>query len=255
MPSPASLGHHPGDASVARRRRLVAAALIALAALAAYANSFTGPFVFDDGPSIATNRTLRHLWPPWESLQPPPAAGVAGRPVLNFSFALNHAISGSAVWSYHALNLLVHLLGGLALFGVVRRTLLRLRGATPTDPTWLALAIAAAWVVHPVQTASVTYVSQRAESLMALFYLLTLYSFSRATVCHPLDDKRAGRTRRAWAVATVAACALGMATKEVMVGAPLLVLLYDRTFVSMSFRDAWRQHRKQLPQNTFLIFH
>ncbi len=34
-----------------------------------------------------------------------------------------------------------------------------------------------------------------------------------------------------------------MATKEVMVSAPLLVLLYDRTFVAGSFREAWRRRR------------
>ena len=34
-----------------------------------------------------------------------------------------------------------------------------------------------------------------------------------------------------------------MATKEVMVTAPVLVLLYDRTFVAGSFREAWRRRR------------
>src|SRR6185503_15360685 len=42
----------------------------------------------------------------------------------------------------------------------------------------------------------------------------------------------------------VVACLLGMATKEVMVSAPVLVLLYDRTFVSGSFRAAWHARWK-----------
>ena len=33
-----------------------------------------------------------------------------------------------------------------------------------------------------------------------------------------------------------------MATKEVMMSAPLIVLLYDRTFVARSFRAAWQRH-------------
>ena len=44
----------------------------------------------------------------------------------------------------------------------------------------LALAIAMLWVVHPLQTESVTYIIQRAESMMGLCYLLTLYAFVRA---------------------------------------------------------------------------
>ena len=43
------------------------------------------------------------------------------------------------------------------------------------------------------------------------------------------------------------ACLLGMATKEVMVSAPLVVLLYDRTFLAGSFREAWRQALGILP--------
>ena len=54
---------------------------------------------------------------------------------------------------------------------------------------------------------------------------------------HVLRDLRSG-----WAAVAVAACAAGMATKEVMVTAPLLVLLYDRTFASGSFGAALR-HR------------
>ncbi len=40
------------------------------------------------------------------------------------------------------------------------------------------------------------------------------------------------------------ACALGMATKEVTVTAPLVVLLYDRTFLAGSFEEAWRRRWK-----------
>src|SRR5262249_32272363 len=139
--------------------------------------------------------------------------------------------------SYHAVNLAIHVLAALALFGLVQRTLLqpalRERYATAARP--LAGAIAAVWMLHPVQTSSVTYVSQRAESLMGLFYLLTLYAFARR------DDS----TRPwAWDALSITACLLGALCKEVMMTAPVMVLLYDRTFVSGSFHDAWRRHRR-----------
>jgi len=95
-----------------------------------------------------------------------------------------------------------------------------------------AFAVALIWLIHPLQTESVTYVIQRAESLMGLFYLLTMYLF----VCG-VKSARPGR----WCLAAVAACALGMATKAVMVTAPVMVLVYDRFFVVGSVREAWRR--------------
>src|SRR5471032_1822864 len=112
-----------------------AAAAIVLAGLAAYHNSLAGPFVFDDPSSIVSNPTIRSLWPPWAPLAPPHAAiTVQGRPVLNFSLALNYAVSGTNVWSYHALNLAIHIFAGVALFGLVRRTLGRTRFAPDALP-------------------------------------------------------------------------------------------------------------------------
>ncbi len=208
----------------------LACAVIAAAGVAAYANSFGGPFIFDDLTSIVDNRTLGSLAAAWS---PPPNVTTSGRPVLNLTFAVNRALSGDAVWSYHAGNVLIHVLAALALFGLVRR-LLRLPGrAAPPDGAAgsLALLTALLWLLHPLQTESVTYIVQRAESLAGLFFLATFYCFVRG-----VDSGRS----RLWLGASVAACLLGMASKEVMVSAPLLVLLGDRTFVAGSFRAAWR---------------
>ena len=106
---------------------MLAGVVIALAGLAAYANTFAVPFHFDDTPSILDNPSIRHLWPIGDVLAPRADYGftVSGRPVLNLSLALCYAVSGTNVWSYHAFNLLIHVLAGLTLFGIVRRTLLR----------------------------------------------------------------------------------------------------------------------------------
>lgn len=220
------------------RTTILAAALIVLAALAVYGRTFSVPFLLDDPSSIAGNDTIQHGWLNGRALFPPhEGQTVEGRPFLNLSLAFNYAISGSQGWSYHAVNLVIHALAGLALFGVVRRTLLLPRdppagSSWRRDATWLALLAAICWVVHPLQTESVTYVIQRAESLMGLCYLLTMYFFIRAS-----QVEKPAR----WFGLALVTCVLGMATKEVMVTAPLLVWLYDRTFLAGSFREAWRQ--------------
>jgi tetratricopeptide (TPR) repeat protein len=257
------------SSSESSRTTGLACVVIVLAALAVYSNSFSGPFIYDDVAAITENPTIRHLWPVWRVLSPPGHLTVSGRPLINLSLALNYALSGDAVWSYHVVNLLIHILAGLALFGIVRRTLLRLElpecgrgeGTPPTvaSATVLAFFVSLLWVVHPLQTECVTYVIQRTESLMGLFYLLTLYCFVRST--DETGERQQARGERPeketrgpqvirplasnlWALASVFFCLLGMASKEVMVSAPLMVLLYDRTFVAGSFRAAWQQRRK-----------
>ena len=211
--------------------------MIVLAALAAYHNSFGVPFLYDDFPSIVDNPSIRRLWLIGKVLSPPAASLSGGRPAVNLSLAVNYSLGGTNVWGYHAFNLAVHALAGLTLYGLVRRTLARpgMRKQFGVSGEWVALAVSLIWTVHPLQTEAVTYISQRCESLMGLFYLLTLYGFVRGVEsCRPLR----------WFTLSATACFLGMASKEVMVTAPVMVLLYDRTFVSGSFREAWTRHRR-----------
>src|SRR5664280_1652766 len=208
--------------------------LVMAAGLWVYHNSLQGVFLFDDDAGIVQNTTIRRLWPMWTALSPPPRATVEGRPLVNLSLAINYAFGGVRVWGYHVLNLTIHILAGLTLFGIVARTLRQpvLRECFGRAALPLALTIALIWVIHPLQTESVAYVIQRAETLMGLFYLLTLYCAIRGA-----DSASANL----WYSASVVACLLGMASKEVMVSAPLIVLLYDRTFLSGTFAQAWRQ--------------
>ena len=223
-----SIGRQPLGS---RRATWLAAVLIALSALAVYSNSFQGDFVFDDISWIVINPTIHQLWPLGEVLFPANKDFASGRPVLNLTLAIDYAISGTNVLGYHVVNLAIHILAGLLLFGIVRRTLVMpvLGGRFAAAATPLAAAVALVWIVHPLQTAAVTYVIQRTESLVGLFYLLTLYCVIRG----------ATSTRsRWWYLAAVAACVLGMGTKEVMATAPIVIWLYDRTFLSGSFRGA-----------------
>src|SRR3954466_13202528 len=89
-----------------------------LIAFAVYANALRAPFVFDDIPSIPENASLRQLWPLRVPLSPP-GEGLtgSGRPLLNLSFALNHAI-GVGPAGYRLTNVVIHLCSALLLFGL-----------------------------------------------------------------------------------------------------------------------------------------
>src|SRR5437773_2373489 len=108
-----------------RARLLLVGALIVFGAFSVYWSSYSVPFFFDDPASITENPTIQNLSALGEVLTPPRnGSGVTGRPLVNLSLAINYALGGTAVTGYHLLNVLLHACAGLALFGIVRRTLL-----------------------------------------------------------------------------------------------------------------------------------
>ena len=241
------------------------AGLIVLAGLIAYSNGLSTPFLFDDETGIVTNQQIRQVWPLDDALSPPAETPVARRPLVNLTLAINYAFSGLQPRGYHVTNLLIHLLAALTLFGIVRRTLTgpkfihlrqgsggqaalplgrgahagkpvsELRASLARHSLPIAWASALIWTVHPLNSELIEYIVQRTESLMALFYLLTLYCAIRAF--------ESGRRGGKWRVAAVLSCAAGMACKESMVTAPIVVALYDRVFLFESFGEAIQKRR------------
>jgi tetratricopeptide (TPR) repeat protein len=210
--------------------RVWRAAVIAAVILAAYSNSFRGPFVIDDQASVVQNPAIRDLARLDRVLSPPRDSPVAGRPLVNLSFAIDYALSGLGVTAYHVTNLAWHMACAWLLFGVVRRTfaLPSMPPALLAEAPNLALAVALVWGVHPLTTEVVDYVSQRTESMMAFCFLLTLYAAIRS-------HASAGR---GWHGLAIVACLAGTVCKETIAAAPLLVALYDRVFLYRSWRDA-----------------
>jgi tetratricopeptide (TPR) repeat protein len=222
-------------------RGLWVAVLVVLAAGAlAYSNSFAGVFVFDGRPTLRDNLQIRSLSPFWPLITSPlDGSTAAGRPVANLLSAVNWAMADGALWPFHLSNLAVHLIAALLLLGIVRRTvpLIGADEATRRAATLIAGAAASLWVVHPLTTSAVTYINQRVESLMAMFVLATLYLVIRSTTS-PQPWR--------WQAAAVVACLFAVASKEVAVVTPVVVLAYDSLFLAGSVRAAltrrWKLH-------------
>lgn len=206
------------------RKRSLYILLICLAVVAAFASGIDGVFVLDDDHHIINNRNIRTLWPPWA-----PLLGTT-RPLIQASNALNYAISGLASWSYHLVNIALHLGAAVTLFGIAWRILARF-SATKENALGLAAAGAAIWAVHPLQTESVTYIIQRGEVAMGLAVFVMLYCFLRAT-----ESPKSTR----WLAGAFIALLIGYTAKPIMIVAPLLLWLVDRQFVSDTFRGAFR---------------
>src|SRR4051812_35335288 len=114
--------------------------ILVLAALCAYFNSFGGRFFLDDIGWIAKNPEIGNLFSAFMGLP---------RAVVSSSLTLNYWLDGTEPRGYHVVNLAIHILAGLTLFGIVRRTLLLPRWSEPVRERSgeIALVIALLWLV------------------------------------------------------------------------------------------------------------
>lgn len=232
--------------------RLVALGLVVLA-FATYFNSLSTPFVFDDEPNIGGDMGIRELLPPnWGLLH-------GRRAVVRISLAINYAIDKQlAAWQgdpegglnpagYHLMNIFIHASAGLVLFGLVRRCLELPKVPEVLRSASLALAgtAAAIWIVHPLNSQAVTYTIQRAESLMGLFFLLTLYCVMRHATASPSQTR--WTSRWIWGVLAILFSSLGMSTKEVMITAPVMAMLLEISVLSRLGASSWKQRWWVIP--------
>ncbi|HLY19316.1 MAG TPA: tetratricopeptide repeat protein [Bryobacteraceae bacterium] len=191
-----------------------------------YAPALNGPFVFDDGylpyHSPGFSNALR-VW----------VVGV--RPLLMFSYWLNYQFSQEP-YGFHITNVFIHLLNTLLIFLVVRKMQQLSSPASPASSYTLLSAFAATvFLLHPIQTESVSYIAGRSESLSVLFFLAAFAVFlyrGTAAVSWPT------------AIAVLALFAAALATKEHTLVLPALLLLTDYYwnpgFAFSGIRRNWR---------------
>ena len=178
-------------------RYLVAAASVfaALLLAAIYWPGLHGSFFFDDGPSITLAEGVRLASLSSESLHQALAsggAGPSGRPVAQLSFALNHYFSGFNPFAFKATNLAIHLACGLLVFALSRRLLGTVKPPAQQHNVLIASgAVAALWLLHPIQLLPVLHAVQRMTSLSAFFLLAAL-------LLHVRGRESAGRVAAAW---------------------------------------------------------
>ncbi|MEZ6142808.1 MAG: tetratricopeptide repeat protein [Zavarzinella sp.] len=219
--------------------------LLILCCLFAYANSVTKTFIFDDDGWLTNAPNLDH---PIKYLR-----GFHTRMTVAAVNLLNHQMGKNNPVSFHITNILIHLAATLVLYGLIRRTLLlpRFENRYFTRATYLAFASALLWMLHPIQTQSVTYLVQRCESMAGLFYMFVLYALVRsADHDQPLPPEARSRFFRSphtrwghwkWYLLAGVSMILGYSSKEILATAMIAVVLFDRIFIAPSWKEVSRR--------------
>jgi tetratricopeptide (TPR) repeat protein len=177
--------------------------LIALALLTffVYCNTLNAPFIFDDIDNIAKNPSIRFEEMTWQYIRKLSFSLNWKRPVSLFTFGLNYYFGRFNVTGYHIVNILIHLINGLLLFLIIKKTLFlrrsRLSGVNSRKKlisefsnlcdnklldkaSYIAIFATALWLLNPIQIFSVTYTVQRMNSLFAMFSLFCLLFYMKA---------------------------------------------------------------------------
>ena len=212
------------------RFALVFVAALFACALALYFPALSGGFVFDD---FALPLAVDGAYPiDWSAIN---------RPVLVLSYRLNAILLGDRPVDFHVINLAIHALNACLVFLVLSR-LLNMAGWMEKRRIGGACIGSLVFLIHPLQTESVSYIAGRSESLAAMFLLLAYVVF--------LDGQHDSIT---WgrALAVMVLFGIGVKTKENAVSLPAILFLTDvmwpHPFSLQGPRRNWKLYALMLP--------
>jgi tetratricopeptide (TPR) repeat protein len=238
--------HFPGTGSHGELLLILAAVLVVIVI---YAGTLAGPFIFDDRPHIRENPHIRLTHLGFHEVKDVVLnARSSNRPVANITFALNYYLHRYNPVGYHLVNILIHIACGLLLYRLVKTTLRtpQLRGSFKHDG-WIPFFTVLLWLVHPLQTQSVSYIVQRMTSLTAMFFILSLLLFA--------EYRMATTPKKKLALFAGFICAglLALGTKETGATLPFFVVLYDVLFFQPTI-FAWLKRRAPVLITILILF-
>jgi tetratricopeptide (TPR) repeat protein len=200
--------------------------------LVAYSNSFTAAFQYDDFNHILGNKAFLDLTD---------LGGIfhygKGRFLPYLSLAINYRISKFDPISYHIFNFFVHYIATIFLYFFFLEIMdtPAMQGMTLKLSKRIgAFLVGGIFFLHPLQTESVTYVIQRAESMAGMFYLATLFFYVKA--------RRSGRRHGVlgYSILTGIAAVCAAFSKETAVTLPVMIMVFELFFFNTSIKDLLR---------------
>lgn len=192
--------------------RWIPLCVVWVAGLIAYSNCYQGQFVLDDVTAITQNKSLAHLTLETTNWRP------LARPLTTWSFAGQWTPGTLDPRPFHVVNVALHLCAATAAYGLlltlITHSAFAARWSIPKE--WIAGAVAAIWVAHPLTTEAVTYLVQRAEVLAALGMVACCWCYVQGA----LSSQRYG----IWYCLAVLLAVMATLSKPTAVVLPVLLL-------------------------------
>jgi Flp pilus assembly protein TadD len=198
--------------------------IFVIAAFAVFFSSINSSFHLDDFMNITDNHDIKINKLSLSALKKAAFTSTAGlRPVSYFTFALNHYFSGMDTTSYHAVNIIIHIISAFLIYLII----LALFGYDTADDgekskiRVSAFFTAFFWLLTPLNSHVVIYIVQRMSLLMTMFFLLAFYAY--------LLSKK--RNTALYLALTGIFFVLSLLSKQNGITFPLVIILYELAFV------------------------
>lgn len=151
-----------------------------------YIPGLYGDFEFDDQANLLQNSDLQIHHFSLHGLKLAALSGDSGplgRPISMVTFAINHILTGFDPFYLKLTNVVIHALSSIVLYLLIVQLLFAYRRTYSQKILdeaikWIALMVASAWMLHPLNLTSILYIVQRMTSLAGLFSLLALYFYA-----------------------------------------------------------------------------
>ena len=215
--------------------------IFSLLGILIYSNVLNSPFIFDDEMYITDNYQIRDI----SNL----LNDFSGTRYIGFlSFAINYYFGGLNTFGYHLVNVIIHILNAILVYFLVSLTFKTGIGigkgmgkdkdiSSPIPlPDFIAFSVSLIFLVHPIQTQAVSYITQRFTSLATFFYLLALVLYIKARLKGTEAKRLKGRFNlfpfSPLYLLSLFSAVLAMKTKEISFTLPFVIFLYEFTFFS-----------------------
>lgn len=206
-----------------------------LLAFIVYANSFSVPFHYDDFHFLKENLRIKSLKTFSDWLFTDYSNFLRGRPLLLFSFFLNYKIGGLDTFTYHLFNLFFHISTAYIFYLLFTNFSDRKDNKEYSIKFIIAASV---FIVQPINTESVTYISSRSSILSTLFILLSMLTFFKATN---------NKFSFFYYILAFLTFICGLLTKEIAIILPILLLLFDYYFTSENFSGLSSRLKYHIP--------
>ena len=236
-----------------------------IAGFALYSNTFNSPFVLDDLRIIEENPTIQLTELTGKNILNSATGLSSNRPVSTLTFALNYYFDRYNPEGYHLVNIIIHIINAILLFFFLKLTFgicsqqnsSNLKFGSSAG-LWIPFFAALIWLVHPIQTQSVTYIVQRMNSMGAMFYILALLCYAKGRDAHLNASPRAapqepeGQTRKTpsrhyfWYLACGVSGLLALGSKESTATLPFFLCLYEWYFFQDLSKEWFKKRLKYL---------
>lgn len=184
----------------------------------AYGNSISGNFVWDDDFLVKENSFIKELnFDNIKKIFTTNLGAGAGRifqpyrPIQILTFAVDYSIGYLNVEGYHLTNILLHILMALAIYWLINILF---------SDKFISLFTGIFYVVHPIHTEAVAYISGRADSLSGLFIILCVIFYVKYCRTNDLSCY----------LFVLISYTLALFSREISLITPILLLLYNYTF-------------------------